>query len=1278
MKTYKGVNALSDFRRAQLLKKLQKIEPQITAVGAEYWHFADIGGPVSKPDDEQLKKLLTYDNPFIGRAGGQLFLVTPRIGTISPWSSKATDIAHNTGLAKVKRLERGVAYYIQANNKLDKTKVGDVIHDRMTETIFESEKQAESLFEETDPGPMRVIDILKSGKGVLETANAEQGLALNEDEIGYLYDAYKKIGRNPTDVELMMFAQVNSEHTRHKVFNAKWVVDGQEQAKSLFQMIKNTHNSADKSILSAYSDNAAILEGPVEERFFADPADQVYRSHNEKVHMDIKAETHNHPSAIAPNPGAATGTGGEIRDEAAAGTGAKPKVGFAGYTVSNLNLPGAKRPWEKAYGRPGHMSSALEIMIEGPLGAAGFGNEFGRPTTAGYFRTYEQESGGQVWGYHKPIMIAGGIGNVRDEHVNKKTIPPGALIIQIGGPAMLIGLGGGAASSMQAGESSESLDFASVQRANAEMQRRTQEVIDQCWAAGEKNPILSIHDVGAGGLSNALPELVHNAGLGGKFELREIPNAEPGMSPMEIWCNEAQERYVLAIRPNDLKKFSAMCQKERCPFAVVGKATAEKQLILTDRRFGNTPINIPMAVLFGNPPRMVREFRRRSKSLAAFNSKSLDIGEAVERVLHLPAVGSKKILVTIGDRTVSGLVTRDPMVGPWQVPVSDVAVTSATLESSTGEAMTIGERPPLALIDAAASVRIAIGEAITNIVAAKIGKISDIKLSANWMAAAGFNNEDQHLFEGVKAAGEDFCPALGVTIPVGKDSLSMRAFWQEGGKDKSVVSPLSLVVSAFSPVSDIAKTLTPELQNENSSLIYIDLGTGKNRLGGSALAQVYNQVGNDTPDIEPTLLKKFFSVIQKLNQGGKILAYHDRSDGGLFTTLCEMSFASRLGLDINLEPLPGSPLGQLFNEELGAVIQVRQSDASQTLTLLKAELGHAHIIGKPTKDQELSFKAGKELVYKNSRQELEKLWADTSYQIQKLRDNPDCAEQEFAAIADVTDPGLSPHQTFKLDQITYKDKPRVAILREEGVNGHVEMAAAFDKAGFTAVDIHMTQLANKQMTLDGFAGLAAGGGFSYGDVLGAGEGWAKSILFNQHLRKIFQDFFNRPDTFSLGACNGCQMMSAIKELIPGAEAWPRFLKNQSEQFEGRLITIKINDSPSIFFNDMAGSKLLIPVAHGEGRAALDPKDLKKLQAANLLAAQYVDNYGEVTEKYPCNPSGSPQGVTAFTTPDGRSTILMPHPERAYLTKQNSWHPQNWQNESPMFKIFQNARAWVRG
>jgi phosphoribosylformylglycinamidine synthase len=1257
---YKGIAALSDFRKAKLLSRLQAVDPSVKSVYAEYIHIADINGELGPQDEKNLVELLTYGNSFKGSSEGNLYLVVPRPGTISPWSSKATDIVHNSGLHQVKRVERGIAYYVQGGSKPDV--IAEILHDRMTEAVLGNLEASSILFETTEPGELGSVDVLKGGKEALLKANLDLGLAMAEDEIGYLYDAYKKLDRNPTDVELMMFAQVNSEHCRHKVFNADWIIDGEQQPKSLFKMIKNTYEKGGQDVLSAYHDNAAVLKGPEAGRFFADK-DGTYSYHQEPVHSVIKVETHNHPTAIAPIPGAATGIGGEIRDEAATGRGAKSKMGLAGFTVSNLRIPEAVRPWEKDYGKPGRIVSALDIMLEAPIGGAGFANEFGRPNLTGYFRTYEQEVNGDIWGYHKPIMIAGGLGNIRDQHVQKNELPVGSLVIVLGGPAMLIGLGGGAASSMQAGASSESLDFASVQRGNGEIERRAQEVIDKCWGLGEENPIITIHDVGAGGLSNALPELVHDSGRGAEFQLRDIPSAEPGLSPLEIWCNEAQERYVLGISPNDLARFQEICERERAPFAVVGKITDEEQLVLNDSLFNNKPVDLPMDILFGKPPKMVREFERIENSKPEFKMDDIKLEEAIERVLKLPAVGSKKFLITIGDRTVGGLVTRDQMAGPWQIPVSDVAVTAATFDTNFGEAMAMGERTPLAVINAPAAARMAIGETITNIATADIEKIEDIKLSANWMAAVGSENEDQHLYDSVKTVGEDFAPALGITIPVGKDSLSMKTKWD----DKSVTSPVSLIITGFSPVQDVRKTLTPELSKQKeTSLILIDLG--KNRLGGSALAQVYGQTGNETPDADPQAIKEFFDKLNGLKKQGKILAYHDRSDGGLLATLVEMAFASRCGLNIELDTLSGTSLEKLFNEELGAVIQVNQVDALAIATELNGQ-----IIGQPTIGQIISIKDDKKEIYQNTRAQLEEWWSDTSYQLQKLRDNPESADQEFASISDDKDPGFSPKLTFKLDSKEYNNLPKVAIFREQGVNGQLEMAAAFDKAGFTSVDVHLNDILTGKVNLDDFVGLAACGGFSYGDVLGAGEGWAKSILFHDELREKFKRFFERPDTFTLGTCNGCQMLAALKEIIPGAENWPEFLKNNSEQFEARVSMIKINKTPSILFKNMEGSILPIPVAHGEGKAAFETSDqMKNAQ----IAAQYVDNYGKVTETYPSNPNGSPEGITALTSSDGRATILMPHPERAFMTRQLSWHPKDWDENSPWFKLFQNARAWV--
>jgi phosphoribosylformylglycinamidine synthase len=1274
MQLFKGVDALSDFNKQKLLKQLQRIDPEIKNISGEYVHFVSTHDKLSTKDTDTLKNLLTYGTAYDEYRKGELFLVVPRSGTISPWSSKATDIARNCGLDSVQRIERGTAYYIEGDAPLGNKNVAALLHDRMTEVVFDNLKAAETLFLETTPKRLSTVNMHAGGARTLKDANVSLGLALADDEIDYLVDAYKQLDRNPTDAELMMFAQVNSEHCRHKIFNADWVIDGKKQPKSLFKMIKNTYEQGGQNVLSAYSDNAAVLKGPETERFFPNPGNGTYKTDTEQAHIVIKVETHNHPTAIAPFPGAATGSGGEIRDEAATGRGARSKMGLSGFAVSNLKIPGAVQPWEQEHGKPNRITSAFDIMIDAPLGSSGFVNEFGRANLAGYFRTYEQaDADGQVWGYHKPIMIAGGAGNIRGMNVQKQKLPVGAKLIVLGGPSMLIGLGGGSGSSMASGTSLADLDFASVQRGSAEMQRRAQEVINRLANLGEHNPILMIHDVGAGGWSNALPELVHDSGRGAKFELRDLPNADLGMSPMEIWSNESQERYVLGIAAKDLDTFKDICERERCPFAVVGEATKEDHLVVTDQHFKNTPVDVPISVLFGKPPKMTRKFERKTLSQPEFDVSGIDVGEAIERVLHLPAVGSKKFLITIGDRTVGGMTVRDQMVGPWQVPVSDASITSSGFGTKTGEAMAVGERAPVALIDAPASARLAIGEAITNIAAANIGDISDIKMSANWMAAVGFGHEDQKLYDTVKAVGEEFCPALGITIPVGKDSLSMKTVWQQDGEDRSVVGPLSLIISAFAPVTDVAKSLTPQLNlEEESELWFFDLGRTKSPkpLGGSALAQVYNQIGNDAPDADPKTIKQFFEDLTILKQTGKVLAYHDRSDGGLLTTLLEMAFTSRCGLDINLEELPDSTIEALFNEELGVVIQVRKSDAEELNNLIDVS---AQCVGAPTKNQEIIIRDGDKEIYKNSRAQLEQWWAETSYHMQSARDNAKCAQQEFDAIADDNDPGLSPKVMFQAPKQSFKSKPRVAVLREQGVNGQVEMAAAFDKAGFTAVDIHLNDLASGTKTLDGFVGLAACGGFSYGDVLGAGGGWAKSVLFNHKLREQFKTFFERPDTFSLGICNGCQFLANLKELVPGAEHWPKFLKNESERFEARLVTVKINESPSIFFKGMEGSQLLVPTAHGEGRAEFDSED----DAGNaLVSVQYVDNYGNVTENYPFNPNGSRDGITSLTSTDGRATIIMPHPERVFLTQQYSWYPQTDSAESPWLTMFLNARAWV--
>jgi phosphoribosylformylglycinamidine synthase len=1158
-----------------------------------------------------------------------------------------------------------------------------LLHDRMTQTVLVP-GQEDGVFQHHAPSQVDTVPVLAEGRPALVAANQTLGLALSEDELDYLAESFAALGRDPTDVELMMFAQANSEHCRHKIFNASWVVDGDEQDQSLFAMIRNTSRVSPAGILSAYSDNAAVVEGPVTPVFLRDPGSLEYGYREEPAHLLMKVETHNHPTAISPFPGAATGSGGEIRDEAATGRGSHTKAGLTGFSVSNLRIPGFEQPWEQDHGKPGRIASALDIMIAGPLGGAAFNNEFGRPNICGYFRTFEQPEalGEGLRGYHKPIMLAGGMGNIRGQQLGKNPIPPGAPIVVLGGPAMLIGLGGGAASSVASGESAEALDFASVQRENPEMQRRCQEVINRCNALGDDTPILSIHDVGAGGLSNGVPEIIHDAGRGGRFELREVLSDEPGMSPMQIWCNESQERYVLALKPETLPLFRAFCERERCPYAVIGQATAEEQLVLADRLLGDDAVNIPMSLLFGKPPRMQREARRESPTLPPLNLAEVDLAEAARRVLRCPSVADKSFLIHIGDRSVGGLVARDQMVGPWQVPVADVGVTATGFRATTGEAMAMGERAPIALIDAPASGRMAVGEALTNLAAARVASMGDIKLSANWMAAAGSPDEDARLFDTVKTVGMELCPALGIAIPVGKDSLSMKTVWRQSGQDVVMRSPLSLIITAFAPVSDIRLTLTPELRlnKGDTYLLLIDLGLGRNRLGGSVLAQVHGQLGDDCPDLEdPRLFKAFFDAIQSLNQAGLLLAYHDRSDGGLFATLVEMAFAARCGLDIDLSSLGKDSLAALFAEELGAVIQVGSRDLDSVLSVLnQAGLGHhVHILGAPRKTGQITLRHGASTLFSTTRSELQSIWSETSCRIQSLRDNPDCARQEFAAIADDADPGLSSHLSFDPQKdiaapFLLKSRPRVAILREQGVNGHVEMAAAFDRAGFTAVDVHMSDVLENRVALEGFTGLVACGGFSYGDVLGAGGGWAKSILLNPRARETFQAFFHREDTFGLGVCNGCQMMSHLSELIQGATAWPSFQRNLSEQFEARVAMVQIEASPSILLTDMAGSRLPVVIAHGEGRAEFRHGHATEAR----VALRYVDHYGRVTEAFPANPNGSPDGVTGLTTQDGRFTIMMPHPERGFRAIQNSWRSSDWGEYGPWMRMFRNARRWV--
>jgi phosphoribosylformylglycinamidine synthase len=1287
--TLRGRNALSEFRLRKLSQALKRTAPAIAAITAEYWHFAALKVPLQAPQRKVLERILTYGPAPAGVSeAGRLLLVVPRLGTISPWASKATDIAHSCGLEAVERIERGVAYYVSTKqggplDPVQQAALLPLIHDRMTETVLDSLEAAARLFQHVAPRPLATIDLLSGGREALERANREMGLALSDDEIEYLLENFRRMARNPTDVELMMFAQANSEHCRHKIFNAEWIVDGKKQPKSLFGMIRHTHATHPAGTVVAYADNASIMEGAEIDRFYPD-ASGTYRYATELTHILMKVETHNHPTAISPFAGAATGSGGEIRDEGATGRGSKPKAGLTGYCVSHLRIPGFEQPWEKnAIGKPERIASALQIMLEGPIGGASFNNEFGRPNLCGYFRTFEQSVGGEVRGYHKPIMLAGGVGSIPASQSLKSGVPSGALLVQIGGPGMLIGMGGGAASSMNTGANIADLDFDSVQRANAEMQRRAQEVIDRCWAMGKANPILSIHDVGAGGLSNALPELVHGAGRGGHINLRDIPSEEPGMTPAQIWCNEAQERYVMAVAQGRFADFEALCERERCPFAVVGTASDDGWLKVEDPRFGNHPVDMQLEVVLGKPPKMTRDVKRRKRVLPVLDFSAIHLEEAVLRVLRFPAVANKTFLISIGDRTVGGLCSRDPFVGPWQVPVADVAVTLMGFTTYRGEAFAIGERTPLAVIDGPASGRMAVGEALTNIAAARIAKIGDVKLSANWMAAAGYPGEDAVLFDTVEAVAMELCPQLGISIPVGKDSMSMRTAWKDGKKDKEVVAPLSLIVSAFAPCVDARNTLTPQLQplDRDSVLVLIDLGAGRGRMGGSVLAQVHDQVGGEAPDVDsPAKLKAFFETVQKLNRQGAILAYHDRSDGGLLVTLAEMMFASHVGVTVDVD---AEIIAALFNEELGAVLQVRSADFDAVKNAfdgagLSAEFRRLGLLNRSGR---LIVRSKGTEIYNESGVTLQRAWSETTYHLQRLRDNPECAQQEYDRILDAGDPGLHARLTFDPAQdvaapfIARQTRPRIAILREQGVNGQIEMAAAFDRAGFESIDVHMTDIITGRMALSGFKGFVACGGFSYGDVLGAGEGWAKSILFNARAREQFGLFFQRDDAFALGVCNGCQMMSNLHELIPGTEHWPHFVRNRSEQFEARVAMVEVPKSPSLFFDGMAGSRMPIAVAHGEGFAEF--RDGAQLAAARkLIALRFVDNHGKVSERYPLNPNGSPEGISGLTTQDGRFTIVMPHPERVFRSIQNSWHPASWNEDSPWMRMFRNARRWV--
>ncbi len=1302
-----GAIALSDFRKQKILEEIQATLSGCIAIEAQFIHFVDLADESQLSSKQRLKleSLLDYGHgvgqPTKKTNGTVVERVSvPRIGTISPWATKATDIAKHCGLDLIRRVERGIHWtiFFEGENALIDAKMDSIfsgiIFDPMVESCLQQPDEAIGLFSEADPAPLSTVDILNGGMAALDAADMEYGFALSAPEKDYLVEQFTALGRNPTDVELMMFAQVNSEHCRHKIFNADWVVDGEAKERSLFGMIRTTHQKNSGGTLVAYNDNAAILAGSEASRWQVDQEDRAFKYVDEPVHIAIKVETHNHPTAISPFPGASTGSGGEIRDEGATGRGGKPKAGLAGFSVSHLRLPNKSKPWEADQIGPGRIANPLQIMLQGPVGAAAFNNEFGRPNITGYFRTFEIESElpTKRYGYHKPIMLAGGLGNVRPHHVNKDRIPSGTPIIVLGGPTMLIGLGGGAASSVASGSSSESLDFASVQRGNPEMQRRCQEVIDSCVAMGERNPVVSIHDVGAGGICNALPELVHDAGKGGQFELRNVLNDEPGMSPMQIWCNESQERYVLAINQERLETFRSICARERCLFAIVGYATDDQELKLTDSHFAGAdkvvePIDLSMDLLFGLPPKMQRDVTTASIDLPDLSLQEFDPVEAVKRVLSFPAVADKTFLVTIGDRSVTGLIARDQMVGPWQVPVADVAVTNSGYQGDSGEAMAVGERTPLALLNAPASGRMAIGEALTNIAAAMITDLSAVRLSANWMVAAGQPGHDADLYRTVEAVAMDLCPALGIAIPVGKDSMSMATQWQDDlGRDKSVVSPLSLIVTAFAPVVDTRKTLTPQIRTDlgESELWCIDLGEAQNRLGGSVLCQVYSMMGKQTPDVNAKLLKGFMHAVGELNQKGLLLAYHDRSDGGLAATLAEMAFAGRVGLDIDISGMGDDAISVLFNEELGAVLQVRKTDRSQVETILSKTglISVAHRIGTNTENDQITIRHNDQEIIDLPRVVLHQQWSEVTWQMQRLRDNPQCAEQEYRRIEDIRDPGIHPKLNFDPDEntaaayLSVACRPKIAILREQGVNGQLEMAAAFDRVGFEAIDVTMSDLAAGG-DLNDFVGFAACGGFSFGDVLGAGEGWAKSILFNAQLRDTFERFFHRDDTFALGVCNGCQMMSTIKPLIPGAEQWPKFVRNQSEQYEARFVTVEIESEKSILMRGMKGSSFAVSTAHGEGRAWFAKDDqLATLQNTDQIAMRYVDNYHRVTQQYPFNPNGSPDGVTGFTNSDGRFTIMMPHPERVARTVSNSWHPDEWQDDSPWMRLFQNARRWV--
>jgi phosphoribosylformylglycinamidine synthase len=1290
-----GAPALSQFRLERLLQALQGADSRVRALGSRLIHFVDAARPLDEAEQELLGKLLTYGpRPHLQEERGQRLLVTPRLGTVSPWSSKATDIVHVCGLNAVRRLERGTAYIIETEAPLTEPELralGACLHDRMTETLWTGTVEP-NLFHVASPRPLKVVELGRDGHAALARADTELGLALSRDEIDYLVEAFGALGRDPTDVELMMFAQANSEHCRHKIFNAKFIIDGEPKSETLFAMIRMTHAANSAGVLSAYRDNAAVIEGSRGVRFFPDPETRRYDGVTEAVDILIKVETHNHPTAISPFPGAATGSGGEIRDEGATGIGAKPKVGLTGFSVSNLRIPGFEQPWEADLGKPDRIASARDIMIAAPLGAAAFNNEFGRPAICGYFRTFEQAdeaSAGAVRivrGYHKPIMIAGGLGNIRREDVEKRDVVVGAPLVVLGGPAMLIGLGGGAASSVGSGQSSSDLDFASVQRGNPEIQRRAQEVIDRCWALGDENPILLIHDVGAGGLSNAVPEAIAHSRRGGRIDLRKIPSAEPALSPMEIWCNEAQERYVIALALGSVERFAALCARERCPFAVIGETAADGTLRVSDALSPAMPVDLALDVLLGKPPRMTRNVQSARRPRAGLATAGVSLEESLGRLLRLPTIADKSFLITIGDRTVGGLVCRDQMVGPWQVPVADVAVSLVDYSGFAGEAMALGERAPVALLDAPASGRLAVAEAVTNIMAADIEKLSDVRLSANWMAACGAAGEDAALYATVRTVSLDVCAKLGITIPVGKDSLSMRTDWTAADGPRSVLAPVSLIASAFAKVSDARRTLTPRLElGHPSRLLLIDLGAGQNRLGGSCWAQVFEKRGGEPADLDdPQLLASLFRAVRELKDEGLLFAYHDRSDGGLLVTLLEMAFAGHCGLDVELGSAR-DPVAECFAEELGVVLQVPAARAAEARAVIGRHglEGFCRDIGTVAAGAEIRLRSNGSTLYAASRLELHRAWSEVSYRMQALRDNPECAREEYSRLLDEQDPGLhaalsfDPGEDVAAPYIADGARPAVAVLREQGVNSQTEMAWVLARAGFDAYDVHMTDILERRTRLGRFHGLVACGGFSYGDVLGAGEGWAKSILFNPLARDEFRAFFERDATFTLGVCNGCQMLAALKELIPGAAAWPRFVRNRSEQYEARLVLAQVPSSSSVLFAGMHGSILPAVCSHGEGLAEFGAESsADKLLGEGGVSLRFVDNRGRPTERYPYNPNGSPTGIAGICSADGRVTALMPHPERVFRTVQHSWAPPEWGEDGGWMRLFRNARLFA--